>query len=82
MVRAEPTNHVAALYLAEALLRLNEAAAARALLGPVLARSTSVERDRARQLLGGSANHRQEATPRYSAASSLANSASTASSRR
>ena len=56
VVRAEPTNHVAALYLAEALLRLNETAAARELLGPVLARSTSeVERDRARQLLGGSA---------------------------
>jgi hypothetical protein len=37
-------------------LRLNETAAARDLLGPVLARSTSeVERDRARHLLGGSA---------------------------
>jgi predicted Zn-dependent protease len=59
MVRAEPTNHVGALYLAEALLRLDDAPGARALLESVLARSASaVERDRARELLSAPALHR------------------------
>jgi len=64
IVRSEPTNHVGALYLAEALLRLNETDAARQLLGSVLARSTSeVERDRARQLLGASAESGRSNSP-------------------
>jgi tetratricopeptide (TPR) repeat protein len=53
IVRAEPTNHIAALNLAEALLQLDDFAGSRSVLGPVLARATSDEhRSRARNLLG------------------------------
>jgi tetratricopeptide (TPR) repeat protein len=56
LLKAEPTNHPAALRLAEAHLQLEELDTARRLLGPVLARSTTPsERDRARELLGVSA---------------------------
>ena len=53
VVKADPTNHQAALRLAEAMLRLNDVDGARRVLGPVLARSTEQrERERARALLG------------------------------
>jgi len=52
LVQAEPTNHRAALRLGEALLRLNDVDNGRAVLGPVMARTTDDrERDRARSLL-------------------------------
>jgi len=52
MVRAERTNHRAALWLGEALLALNDLAAARSVLGPVVARATDPsEKERARTLL-------------------------------
>jgi hypothetical protein len=55
VVRAERSNHRAALRLAEALVSLNEFAAARNVLGPVMARTTdTAERERARTLLGRS----------------------------
>jgi tetratricopeptide (TPR) repeat protein len=56
VVRAEPTNHDAALRLADALLRLDDLAGARALIGPVLARATDAGmRERARRMLAVSA---------------------------
>jgi tetratricopeptide (TPR) repeat protein len=56
LVRAEPTNHRAALQLGDALLRLDDIEGVRAAVGPVLARSTDeAERDRARRLLEQSA---------------------------
>jgi hypothetical protein len=52
LVRAEPTNHRAALQLGEALLRLNDLDGGRSALGPVLARAADERlRDRARALL-------------------------------
>jgi FimV-like protein len=51
MVRANPADHEAALILAEALLRLDDADGARALLGPVLAGGTDSRKDQARALL-------------------------------
>jgi tetratricopeptide (TPR) repeat protein len=60
LVRAEPTNHVGALYLAEALLRLDDADGARELIESVLARSANTaERDRARELLTTSPRFRR-----------------------
>jgi tetratricopeptide (TPR) repeat protein len=60
IVRAEPTNHVAALNLAEALFQLDDFAGSRSVLGPVLARATSEEhRARARDLLGLSSKMEQ-----------------------
>jgi tetratricopeptide (TPR) repeat protein len=56
VVRAERTNHRAALRLGEALLALNDIAGARAVLGPVIARATDeTEKGRARTLLARSA---------------------------
>ncbi len=53
MVKASPDNQDAALQLAAALLGLNDVAAARALIGPVLARPRGDDmRERARLLLG------------------------------
>ncbi len=53
VVRAEPTNHLAALRLAEALVALHDFAGVRSVLGPVIARaSDAAELDRARMLLG------------------------------
>ena len=53
LVRAEPTNHRAALRLADALLRMDDIDGARTLLGQVLARTANEdERERARTLLG------------------------------
>jgi tetratricopeptide (TPR) repeat protein len=55
VVRAERTNHRAALRLGEALLALNDIAGARGVLGPVIARTTDeAEKDRARTLLARS----------------------------
>ena len=55
VVRAERTNHLAALRLGEALIALNDFAGVRSVLGPVIARATDpAERDRARMLLGRS----------------------------
>ena len=71
VVKADPTNHQAALRLAEAMLRLNDVDATRRLVGPVLARSTDQrERDRARALLGQLAGvqRRQETLAAASAA--------------
>jgi len=55
VVRAERTNHLAALRLGEALIALNDFAGVRSVLGPVVARATDpAEKDRARMLLGRS----------------------------
>jgi tetratricopeptide (TPR) repeat protein len=52
LVQSEPNNHRAALRLAQVLLQLNELANARAIAGPVLARSTDEsERNQARRVL-------------------------------
>ena len=77
IVRAEPTNHVAALNLAEALLQLDDFAGSRRVLGPVMARATSDEhRARARNLLGLSSKIEQRratlAGPRAAEAPSAA----------
>jgi FimV-like protein len=59
MVRANPVDHEAALILAEALLRLDDPDAARALLGPVLAGGTDSRKDQARALLAQLAEVRE-----------------------
>ena len=52
LVAAEPDNHDAALILADALIRLDDLTAARALLGPIVARgATEPHRAQARSLL-------------------------------
>ena len=61
LVRAEPANHEAALWLAESLLELEDFAGARSLLNTVHARATDdVDRNRARALLADTAG--REAT--------------------
>jgi tetratricopeptide (TPR) repeat protein len=53
VVRAERTNHLAALRLGEALVGLEDFAGVRSVVGPVIARATDPEEsDRARMLLG------------------------------
>ena len=55
VVRAERTNHLAALRLGEALVALEDFAGVRSVVGPVIARATDpAEKDRARMLLARS----------------------------
>jgi thioredoxin-like negative regulator of GroEL len=61
MVKAVPDNQEVALLLAAALLGLDDIPAARALVGPILARPRDDEtRDRARMLLGQIAKLQQQ----------------------
>ena len=84
VVRADRTNHRAALRLGEALLALNDIAGVRALAGPVMARTTDdEEKERARTLLARTAamQTRRDAiseTPQASRAGAGDNPANTA----
>jgi thioredoxin-like negative regulator of GroEL len=61
LVKATPDNQDAALQLAAALLGLGDIPAARALIGPILARPRGDEtRERARTLLGQIAKLQQQ----------------------